>query len=173
MNDDKAVSPFVKRVIKAYHVQHDFAQDKCLDAPSGSGRNTFFLAQYFREVLAVDIDESALHMIAQSGEVTNVRLQTVDLKAPLDVEIASFKFVCIVHFFNVTFLRSLLKAMHTGAFLLIETPACHGENFRTLPTDGEIKELFRETELLVYDFKRCKHSANNEDRGAVKAFLKI
>jgi ubiquinone/menaquinone biosynthesis C-methylase UbiE len=58
--DFTTASPFLIQVLKLYAVPGNFESLKCLDIPSGDGRNTFLLAESFKEVTAIDINKKHL-----------------------------------------------------------------------------------------------------------------
>ncbi|WP_186292794.1 class I SAM-dependent methyltransferase [Mucilaginibacter corticis] len=164
------VSPFVKTVLSKYQGKGD---GYCLDAPSGSGRNTFFLAKHFCKVLAVDIDQTALKHIEQDAQGLNIQTKQLNLEHLSAFDLKCYDLVCVVHYYTVAFIELLLKKMQKGALLLIESPACHGENFRTLPNEQELKQILGKKELLSYRFRACKHPNNIESRGSAKILIKI
>jgi SAM-dependent methyltransferase len=172
--DFRYVSPFLKRVVSQH--EKEFINQNCLDIPCGNGRNTFFLAGHFKNITAVDISKRYLEAIdkdvaeyAKAGIITTINSDILEEKVS---DISGYKFICNVHFFNVTFLSELLKAMREDAILLIETPGCHGSNYKILPTREEINELFADYEILYYEFKECKHIENAQHRGILKTLIK-
>ncbi len=81
--------------------------------------------------------------------------------------------VCNIHFYHESLIRQLLTTMYKDALLPIETPACHGQNFRMLPKEIEAKELLKDYQVLRYEFRPCKHIDNYEQRGVLKTLIKI
>jgi hypothetical protein len=86
--------------------------------------------------------------------------------------LTEFGFICNIHFYNAQLTAQLLIGMRPNTYLLLETPACHGENFRTLPNEAELKLIFKNVTVLSYEFKQCKHLDNKEQRGRLKALIK-
>lgn len=160
-------SVFLKQVLKQYTLG-----GKCLDVPSGDGRNTFLLAGSFNEVVAVDISEKYLKAIVEEPG-SNVVIRQADVLKDGLTGLESFDFVCNIHFYHEMLTWRLLNDMRPNAYLLLETPACHGENFRTLPNETELGLLLKNCEVLLYEFKQCKHPANKEQRGRLKTLIKI
>jgi SAM-dependent methyltransferase len=167
-------SPFLKEVIKQYG--DDFADKRCLDVPCGNGRNTFLLAGCFKAVTAIDVNKDYLKAI--DGHIPEYGMVGVITTGQSDIlinpirNIGDYWLICNIHFFNISLIKKLLKAMHKDALLLIETPGCHGRNYEILPTRHELDALFTGYQILQYDFKVCKHTDNTDQRGALKLLLR-
>jgi SAM-dependent methyltransferase len=172
----KNASSFLKSVLKDYVQSANALNIRCLDAPCGNGRNSFLLASYFEQVTAVDIDQRYLDCLNADKaeyELKNIETVCLDILTQKLEDISQYGLVCNIHFYYGMFTRQLLAAMANGALLLIETPACHGQNFMMLPSEAEVNNLFAAHHVLHFEFKVCKHPYNHEQRGALKALIKI
>ena len=171
-----SASPFLKNVLKDEVLSKSICADHCLDIPCGNGRNTFLLASYAKRVSAIDLSQKYLDSLCEAqteyGQQNIETIQLDVLNQPLN-DMAKYGIVCNIHFYHESLIRQLLTTMRMDALLLIETPACHGENFRMLPNEIEASELFKDYQVLRYDFRPCKHADNEEQRGVLKTLIKI
>jgi 2-polyprenyl-3-methyl-5-hydroxy-6-metoxy-1,4-benzoquinol methylase len=170
---NKYVSPFLKRVLnnKSFNINNN----RCLDIPCGNGRNTFFLASQFKQVTAVDIDRRYLDAIQKNEPVyherANIQVIQNDILGAL-FSGKGYDLICNIHFWQASVITDLLKTMNIGAFLLIETPGCQGENYKILPSKDELAMLFQNAAILLKEFNVCKHPDNVEKRGTLKILIK-
>jgi SAM-dependent methyltransferase len=169
-------SPFLKSVLKYDALSKSIFTDHCLDIPCGNGRNTFLLALHAERVTAIDIGQKYLDSLCEAQiEYQQQNIETIQLDVlnqPLN-DLEKYGLVCNIHFYHESLIRQLLTTMRKDALLLLETPACHGENFRMLPNEFELNELLKGYHVLRYEFKTCKHTDNQEQRGVLKALIKI
>jgi SAM-dependent methyltransferase len=170
----KYSSPFLKQAISRYANQ--LLNKYCLDIPCGNGRNTFLLATHFNKVDAIDINKEYLQAIHRNSteykKMGLVKTMNADILAEPLNGIDKYRFICNIHFFDMGLIQSLIKSMQKNSFLLVETPACHGENFRILPNRIEVNGLFAASQVLISEFRPCKNADNVEQRGSLKILIK-
>jgi SAM-dependent methyltransferase len=169
----KYSSPFLKQVLARF--KDDFLGHECLDLPCGNGRNTFLLASIFKKVRAIDNNQDYLTAINTNKPKHNDLgfIETIPsdlLTEPLK-NIEQYKLFCNIHFFNEELITRVLSSMQKKAYLLVETPACHGQNFTTLPNEEEVKQLFSSYNTLMYEFKVCRNLSNTAHRGFLKILI--
>jgi hypothetical protein len=123
--------------------------------------------------MAMDINVGYLQTIEEQKTGDIIRTAVIDLHKSTLAEAAKYDMVCAIHFYAEGFIANLLKQMRQGSYLLVETPACHGENFRELPNQPELDGLFNNSQVLYDDFKKCNAASNGEARGSYKALIKI
>jgi len=75
---------------------HEFFHGKrVLDAGSGMGRHTYYLARYARDVVAIDLGEAIRVTAGNTGGLANVHLFQADIDHPPFCQ-ESFDFVCSI-----------------------------------------------------------------------------
>jgi SAM-dependent methyltransferase len=166
-------SPFLKKMLQRPELAEHAKDWDCLDVPSGNGRNTFLLGSVFRRVMAMDINAGYLKLIEEQKVNDAIRTAAIDLHRSVLAEAAAYHLVCAIHFYEEQFMVKLIRQMRPGTFLMVETPACHGGNFRELPNQPELSRLFNKAQILFADFKKCNAMNNEEGRGSYKALIKI
>lgn len=170
--DFKYVSPFLKRTLKKHFNKKGH---QALDVPCGTGRNLFLLAQYFEEVKGVDLEEqylSAIYKIKEIYKCDLVKLEHKDVLKNAMSDIAQYDFVCNIHFYSTYLTAQIMPRLKTGALFLLETPSCHGGNYRELPTEDELNAIFRNDDILQYSFTPCNHKENINKTGAAQVLIR-
>jgi SAM-dependent methyltransferase len=170
----KYASSFLKKALA--YCSAEPPDSIALDIPCGNGRNSFLLARHFKRVLGVDIDKTYLAAIERSksqypnGE--NVKTTHLDILTSEITRIGECGLICNVHFYNGGLIKTLLASMKKGAYLLVETPGCHGDNFKIIPNQKEIDVLFKDRDIVLKEFSPCKSDRNVEQRGSLKILVK-
>jgi len=139
---------------------HGIHFDRCLDMPCGNGRNIFLLTTYFKNTVGVDINDKYLDEINRM--VPNYHLapasistKKIDLINELPEDIHLFDFISIIHYYDHTLITRVIKKIRNGAFLFVETPGCAGGNYRGLPFEEEVNDLFKDLETLMFKSRPC------------------
>jgi hypothetical protein len=169
---------FVSRSLKqAIELVPNNKMDQCVDMPTGNGRNVFYLSQFFKSVIAVDINGAYLKSIDSSSkkyhsfnkEVTTSR---IDLAQELPREIEYSEFICTIHHFSYSLIQRVIEKMKNGSYYYIETPNCHGDNFLELPTEQEIDRLFKNVSIVFLERHICNADFMNIKHVSFKCLLK-
>jgi SAM-dependent methyltransferase len=166
-------SPFLKRMLGSH--RDKLINGKCMDLPCGNGRNTFLLASQFEEIKAIDIDERYLKAIEQNEPEYEKKGKIILVSADLlgsPFSVSGYGLICNIHFWHMQIVRQIINKMSPGALLLIESPGCHGANYKLLPNRVELVSLFSEVDILFEEFTICKHPDNNDKRGPLKLLIK-
>jgi SAM-dependent methyltransferase len=144
-----------------------------LDAPSGFGRNSLFLARQGHRVVGTDIDAERVNFVAWHAKqtlrgATNLSFAVCDLRSEfLPFESEAFGSVVIVHFVPSDW-NGYLAVLRSGGILLFETMGGQGQNYLELPARGEIKSLLEPTcTILVHR----EHPVGPPERNAVTVRL--
>jgi SAM-dependent methyltransferase len=148
----------------------------CLDMPCGTGRNIFLLASCFSKVTGLDINKKYLDDIKTYLPVYNaehkVVTQEMNILQQLPQELDQFDLIVNIHYYNYHLLSGLTASMRPQAFIYIETPGCAGENYKDLPSEGEVQSLFNRMEILMYKESICKSAGLQEKSRSFKALLR-
>jgi SAM-dependent methyltransferase len=127
-----------------------------LDAPCGYGRNSIALAARGCTVLGVDNDWRRLTAIEQAkcssgangappfngaGRIFTVCANLKNEFWPFAP--SSFSTIVCIHFpMTTTLVQRFIFSLQPGGYIYVETFGGHGENFRELPSAGQLKTLF-------------------------------
>jgi SAM-dependent methyltransferase len=128
-----------------------------VDVACGSGRNALFLARLGGAVICIDKDLSSFNANPWllDGFVTpsapRLQARTIDLRN----DHWPFASRSVGGIINVHFLLPLLFPLFADSltpcgYLLLETVAGHGENYRELPQEGELKTALADAFDLVF-----------------------
>ncbi|MGF7230967.1 methyltransferase domain-containing protein [Arachidicoccus sp.] len=152
------VSPALKKAIQKIG---DCKELSCLDMPVGNGRNVFYLANHFKNITAVDLNNKFINNIHTDSLKYNlkagvIKTSILNLEKELPIETASCDFIATIHYFDYSFLSLVIDQMKKGAYFFIETPNCNGGNFFKLPTEQEINNLFKNVAVVFIDKHSCK-----------------
>lgn len=150
-----------------------------LDVAAGSGRNTLYLASQGFLVEAIDRDERALAMLAESARqqsLTNVTIRNLDLEKDPEhpPQFPKERYDVILAFFYLhrPLFPSLLQALKPGGMLLYETFLIDNHERRQHPRRKEFclahNELLRLTSglrVLHYDEGEHENAHECPERG--------
>jgi hypothetical protein len=68
---------------------------------------------------------------------------------------SSFSTIVCVHYAMTTLVQCFMASLQPGGYIYIETFGGHGENFRELPSAGQLKELFSgHVDFIYYKERR-------------------
>ncbi len=108
-----------------------------LDAPSGFGRNAFFLASLGASVVCADNDPECLAFIENFREthsVKGVRTENINLLGdPFLIPNNVFNAIINVHFCFPNLIDKFAYSLPDNGFLYIETVENRGENYLSCP----------------------------------------
>jgi SAM-dependent methyltransferase len=149
----------------------------CIDAPCGIGRNIFFLASRFEQVLAIDRNERFLKIVMDArsdysdikGRITG---EQMDLEGRLTQAFSEADLIVTIHYYSHSFATHVINHMKPGALFYLETPSCSGENCLELPTANEIQTLVEGNELLSVKRNACRRSSRRIKSFSLKALIK-
>jgi hypothetical protein len=149
----------------------------CIDAPCGIGRNSFFLASRFEQVLAIDRNERYLKTIMDGREdysdiKDRVTCEQLDIEGRLTPAFEETDLVVTIHYYSLTFATRVISRMKPGALFYLETPSCSGENCLELPTENEIQALTRGVELLSLKQNACRSGERRIKSFSLKVLIK-
>jgi SAM-dependent methyltransferase len=118
-----------------------------LDVACGSGRNAFFLSSLGSTVICMDRDITRLREYLAQNASTRF-IEGADRLVPhqIDLEKTHWPFDCgsaggiiNVHFTLPGLFPFFASSLIPHGYLLLETVSGHGENFKELPKEGELK----------------------------------
>jgi SAM-dependent methyltransferase len=149
----------------------------CIDAPCGIGRNTFFLASRFQEVVAIDRNERYLQMVSDCREdyshiKCRITCEQLDLEGRLTAAFHEADLIATIHYYSQPFIARVFSRMKPGALFYLETPSCSGENCLELPTENEIQTLTQAGELLMFKRNACRSNGRPRKSFSLKALIK-
>lgn len=149
-----------------------------IDIGAGNGRNSIFLAKNGFKVKAVDNAEVALRLLEKIAGSENLSIETglIDLNFHIP-EVSDFDAIVIsfvLHHINnqraLEILNKLKLDSKPGSFHVISTFTSEGDFYKlpkskTLfyPHPGELKEIYKDWEILFYDEKVSNAHAKKED----------
>jgi SAM-dependent methyltransferase len=141
---------------------------RALDVAMGSGRNAVYLASLGFEVTGVEVSPVACEQALEAARAAGVRIEAVcaDLEA-WDVPVAAFDVVIDFNYLQRELCPRLAAALKPGGVLVFETFTTEQRQFGWGPKHdgfllrpGELRELFRGLEALVY-----REEVRETDRG--------
>lgn len=114
-----------------------------LDIPAGTGRNSLWLAGLGHRLTIADIDGHLVRETQSRMAAANLLCTTsvVDACGELPFQKAAFDAVVIVDFVNDHLLKTIGKHVRPGGWLVFESYAARGKNWRQLPPPGVAANL--------------------------------
>lgn len=169
----KYVSSSLKKAIEFIGVSK---LKSCIDLPCGNGRNTFYLANIFQKIIAVDINEAYLATINSYKEryslsSNNIITLNVDLSSHIPSEVANADLVCSIHYYNYSSFKQIIESMKKGSFFYIETYNCNGGNYLQLPKEEEVETLLNGVSVLFKEQKLCGKGNIQDKRISFKCLI--
>lgn len=114
-----------------------------LDLPCGYGRHSFLFANSGYNVISADIDLPALQDVSLNKSRSiqaGVDVICIDASCPLPFKNLSFGIVVVVHYVEKTLLDEVDRILSPGGYLIFETFAGNGGNWRNLPDRGYLMD---------------------------------
>lgn len=130
---------------------------RALDLACGSGRNAIFLAQKGCHVDAVDRSPEALEEGRKLAVSAGVRVDFIeaDLEA-FSISEKSYDLIINFNYLERTLVPEIIAALKPGGMLIFETFTVDQKNFGPPENElyllkrGELKELFKELDILYF-----------------------
>lgn len=150
-------SPFIRKHKKKLLCSSGLA----LDLPCGTGRNIGVLESLGYTVTSADISLESF-----SPESTPIRSPSVPMHVDGYIYHETFDrrfdLVAVIHPPHHSMLDILVKYVRIGGLIVFESFGAQGENWKLLPTVGEIeRQLTAMFDLIVYDETACRQSPSN------------
>lgn len=116
---------------------------RVLDAPCGHGRHSRWLAGEGYTVTALDCSKERLSEARQVSEPESDSIQWVvaDIEFSWPILVAYFDLVIVIHYWSSEVLSRARASLKPGGWLIFETFAARGENWRELPSLGSVASL--------------------------------
>lgn len=148
----------------------------CVDVPCGIGRNSFFLASRYKQVLAVDINEGYLKTLEDNQDTYRglhgiITTKQMDLDTNIPEQISEADLVVTIHYFSHAFVRKVIHLLKPGAFFYLETPSCSGGNYLELPTVRDLEALLREVKVQSLKTNLCQSPGRELKSASVKCLI--
>jgi len=147
------------------------ALGRALDVAMGEGRNAVYLAKKGFRVDGVDFSAVALRkakLLARENRVT-INAIYADLSA-YQIKPETYDLVVNINFLHRGFIEQIKKGLRRGGYVIFENPTVDhlkhepGLVRAYLLEKGELKELFKDFEILVY-------RETVDDKGAVASLI--
>ena len=135
-----------------------------LDIPCGRGRHAFYLAALGYDVVAIDNDPRPIEHLAKGLALEpslSVRAMIGDVNEPLPIERGIFDLVVTTHFVSAPLFHQLPHLFRPGGLFIYESFRAHGENWRSLPKKGEIRDKLDPNFHLLDYWERSAGPADN------------
>lgn len=149
-----------------------------LEVGCGYGRNVLALARLNIPIIAVDNDFARLHELAQFARnerinaLGDVNIVCADLLCnSWPIRKDSLSGILCVHFPDLKPVGMFHEYIKTGGWLCIETFGAHGENYRQLPSKGEIYEVLK-SHFTFLHYKEKRVGRRDSDAITVKLFAR-
>jgi SAM-dependent methyltransferase len=163
----RATSPLVRRF--AERVIAAAARKPILDVACGSGRNALFLARLSGAVICIDKDLSALNANLQRRRSVLTPSSIQLASQEIDLLNGGWPFaprsvggIINIHFLLPTLFPLFAISLAPCGYLLLETVAGHGENYRELPQEGALKaSLECAFDLELYEERSAGPTGHN------------
>ncbi len=149
----KEPAPFLKENI------HVVRPGRALDIAMGEGRNAVFMAKRGFQVDGVDISEVAIRKALRLARENHVTLTPINADLnKYQVQPETYDLIVTINFLYRPFIPALKKGLKRGGYVIYENYTVDqlknalGQNLRRdwLLQKGELKELFKDFEILVY-----------------------
>ena len=147
------ISGYLERAVRRWELE---PPARILDLASGGGRHARWLASNGHDVTALDIDAPRLTQWPKAP-IDHGRICTLvaDANRDLPFRRESFDAVVVVHFVSPALIERISRVLRPHGYLVFETFGGQGENWRTLPAEGAIREaLGLDFEVLDYRERR-------------------
>lgn len=128
---------------------------KALDLACGTGRNAIFLAENDWQVTAVDNSAVGIEIAGERAAEKNVEVdfRVADLeKGEFKIEENAYDLICDFYYLQRELFAEMKRGLKTGG-IIISTIHIYGEDEeagRFLLREGELKEFFKDFEILHY-----------------------
>ncbi len=132
---------------------------RALDIAMGEGRNAVFLAKKGFSVLGVDISEVAMRKAKLLARENQVTIQTINADLnQYQIAPDSYDVIVNINYLQRSLIPQIKKGLKRGGIVVYENATVDqlknnsGKNMRRdhLLNRGELRELFRDLEILVY-----------------------
>ncbi|MGA0599191.1 class I SAM-dependent methyltransferase [Caulobacter sp. KR2-114] len=149
------------------------ARGPVLDLPGGHGRHTRWLLCAGHSVISADLEpQRMVQLAALSGACSGFFGAVVlDANKTLPFQEKTFVGAVVTDFVCAPLLQDIAGVLQPGGWLLFETFANRGENWRQLPAPGEVERQLRER-FVLEDYRE---GAAGPERTAVtvKCFARL
>jgi SAM-dependent methyltransferase len=167
-------SPFVRKYSE--EIVRAAGDMPILDVACGGMRNGLLLSYFGGHVLGVDIDltqaqhnQTRLKGTEFENAFQRIKYLRCDLiRDPWPFEAQSIGGIINVHFLHEPLLISFSESMVPGGFLLLETVAAHGENFRQLPRAGALRLALEQNSFSQVFYQERQVGLSGVDAATVK-----
>ncbi len=115
---------------------------RILDIPCGFGRHARWFASHGYAVVGLDIDEKRISSARELSQAASVPIQwgVADIEKLLPFPNANFDVVVVVHYVSDHIIEAARRALKPDGYLIFETFDARGQNWRTLPLRGSIRD---------------------------------